>query len=177
MESLKDYNIEIAKLKLGHNEANFKIDNNFFNLKANSLISESNINVHLDIFKKEGLLTFGYIFKGTINTQCDVCLDAFEMPVSGEEKIFYKITETPKESDDEFIYIDDKVFEINVYDSIYEIICTSLPMVKTCEKNAVKPKMCNPQMLKYIANSDNENDEEVKITTSSIKDNFNKLKN
>lgn len=169
METLKDYNIEIAKLKSGQNEVNFKIEDSFFNLKANSLISQGSINVHLDIFKKEGLLNFKFTFSGTINTQCDICLDSFEMPVSGEELIFYKISEIPKESDDEFIYIDDNVLEINVYDNIYEIICTSLPMVKSCEKNSLSPKNCNPQMLKYINNGNND---EVIVTTNSIKDNL-----
>lgn len=173
---LKDYNIEIAKLKTGHNEANFIVDHNFFNLKANSLISEGNINVHLDIIKKEGLLTFAFLFDGTISTQCDVCLDTFEMQINGKETIFFKIVDTPKESDDELVYIDENVLEINVYDYIYDIICTSLPIAKSCEKNSSTPKQCNPQMLKYIANSDDEN-EEIKITTKTIKDNFNNLKN
>lgn len=174
MYSLKDYSIEIAKLKLGNNEANFLIDNNFFNLKANSLISEGSINVHLNIFKKEGLLNFGFKISGTINTECDICLDKFEMPVNGEETIFFKIVETPKESDNEMVYIDDSVLEINVYDYIYDIICTLLPMVKTCEKNAINTKQCNQQMLKYISNSEDESDE-IKITTNSIKDNLKKL--
>lgn len=173
---LKDYNIVFAKLKTGNNEADFKVDNNFFSLKANSLISEGNINVHLNILKKEGLLTFAFSFKGTINTQCDICLDTFEMPVNGEETIFFKIVETPKESDDEWVYIDESVTEINVYDYIYDIICTSLPIAKTCEKNSTSPKKCNPQMLKYITNND-DNDDEIKITTDSIKDNLNNLNN
>ncbi|MCC6721290.1 MAG: DUF177 domain-containing protein [Bacteroidia bacterium] len=170
---LKDYNIEIAKIKSGHSEVNFNIDRNFFSLKANSLISDGNISVLLNIFKKEGLFSFKFSVKGTISTQCDICLDDIEMLIEGEETIFYKITETPKQSDDEFVYIDDSIFKINVYDNIYEIICTTVPMVKSCEKNSLTPKSCNPQMLKYISNNNDDNDEK-KITTNSIKDNLNR---
>jgi len=157
VSSLKDYNIDFVKLKLGHHDFNFKIDDSFFRLKVNSLIESGNLIVHILLDKKERLMNLNFNFEGTIQTECDTCLDIIDLPIKGNESIVLKIEETPKESDGEIIYLGPNDISFNVYDSIYEFICISKPMTKTCSESADTKKKCNPQMLKYLSESKDEN--------------------
>ncbi len=156
MDSLKEYNIDFVKLKLGQHAFNFKIDNSFFKLKENSLVEQGDVDVHLLIDKKERLMNFTFTFEGIVETECNRCLDSIKIPVSGKESIVIKITEEPKESDGEIFYIGPHEISFNVYDQIYEFICTSIPMSTTCLDNADGEKQCNPDMLKFLSESDEE---------------------
>ena len=156
MDSLKEYNIDFVKLNFGQHDFNYKIDDTFFDLKENSLIERGAVNVHLHLDKKERIMNLTFNFEGIIETDCDVCLDIFDLPVKGKESLVVKITEEPKESDGEIIYLGPNDISFNVYDPIYEFICTSIPMVKTCKDNAGGKKQCNPQMLKFLSESKDE---------------------
>jgi len=156
VNSLKDYNIEFVKLKLGHHDFNYTIDNSFFDLKEYSLVEKGLVNVHLLIDKKERLMNLTFTFEGILQTECDKCLDTIDLPVSGHETIVIKITEEPKESDGEIIYLGPNDISFNVYDSIYEIICISIPMSKTCKDDVSGKKECNPEMLKFLSESKDE---------------------
>jgi len=153
VSSLKDYTIEFVKLKLGLHDFNYTVDNSFFDLKENSLVEKGQVNVHLNIDKKERLMNLNFAFEGIIQTECDKCLNVFDLPVQGTESLIVKITEEPKESDSEIIYLGVNDISFNVYDSIYEIICISIPMIKTCADDASGEKQCNPEMLKFLSES------------------------
>lgn len=173
MDSLKNYNIDFVKLKLGQHNFDYEIDDSFFSIKENSLIEQGKVNVHLLIDKKERLMNLYFKVEGIIRTECDKCLDTIDLPVKGVESIVIKIVEEPKESDGEIIYLGPNDISFNVYDYIYEIICTSIPMTKTCKDSATKSKVCNPEMLKFLSESNNET-----IATESQTDpRWDKLKN
>ncbi len=157
MDSLANYSIEFVKLKLGHNNFDYKISDAFFSLKENSLFQQGSVNVHLNIDRKERLINLDFKVDGIVKSECDVCLDSLDLTVNGAETIVIKISDEPKESDGEIIYLSPNDLSINVYDYIYEIICTCIPMVKTCENNANKVKACNAEMLNFLSASSEEN--------------------
>lgn len=156
MDSIKNYNIDFVKLKLGQEHFDFQIEDSFFGLKENALIEHGNVNVHLLIDKKERLMNLDFTIEGIVSTECDVCLDVFNLPIQGNESIVIKIVDEPKESDGEIIYLGPNEISFNVYDIIYEVICINVPMTKACEDNAGKPKLCNPDMLNFLSKSNSE---------------------
>lgn len=153
MDALKNYNIDFVKLKLGEHAFDFEIDDSFFSLKENSLIDEGKLNVHLHLDKKERLMNLHFSINGMVLTNCDICLDAFELPVDGQDDLVVKIVEEPKESDSEIVYLSPQEIALNVYDFIYEIICTQIPLSKSCALSHPKPKPCNPQMLQFLSDN------------------------
>ncbi len=173
MDSLANYSIEFVKLKLGHNNFDFKISDAFFSLKENSLFQQGSVDVHLNIDRKERLMNFDFSVEGMVKTECDICLDAFDLTVKGAESIVIKISDEPKESDGEIIYLSPNDISINIYDYIYEIICTSIPMAKTCKDNAFKTKACNAEMLTFLSTT---NEEKPNIETQTDP-RWDKLKN
>ncbi len=154
VDSLKNYDIDFVKLKFGQHSFDYEIDDSFFSVKDHSLVKQGNVNVHLLIDKKDRLMNFTFSIEGIVITECDVCLDSFDLPVKGTESIVIKIVEEPLESDGEIIYLGPNAVSFNVYDHIYEIICTNIPMTKTCKDNAGKLKACNPEMLKFLSEKD-----------------------
>jgi len=173
VDSLRNYEIDFVKLKLGQHHFDYKIDDSFFGLKENSLIEHGKVNVHLLIDKKDRLMNLTFTIEGIVMTDCDICLDAFNLPINGIELIAIKIVDEPKESDGEIIYLGPNAISFNVYDHIYEIICTCMPMTKTCKNNTPKNKLCNPQMLKFLSES-NDSSQNIEKNTDPRWD---KLKN
>ena len=173
MDSLKNYNIEFVKLKQGEHKFDYKIDDSFFSLKEHSLIEQGNINVHLLIDKKERLMNLHFSLDGIIKTDCDVCLDNFDLQIEGTDELVVKIVEEPKVSDSEIMYLSPHDISFNVYDTIYEIICVQVPMLKTCEANSKNHKTCNQEMLKFLSDNNKNDQEENEITDPR----WDKLKN
>ena len=91
MDSLKNYDIDFVKLKLGEHNFDYKIDDSFFSVKENSLIEHGNVDVHLIIDKKDRLMNLDFAIEGIVKTECDVCLDSFDLPVKNAESIIIKI--------------------------------------------------------------------------------------
>lgn len=159
MDSLKNYEVDFVKLKLGQHDISFKIDDSFFTLKEHSLIEKGNVDVHLHIDKKERLMNFTFSIEGTVQVECDTCLDPFDLPVKQTESIVLKISEDGGDSDGEIIYLKPHEISFNVYDHIYELIVISMPLSKTCADSADGNKQCNQQMLAYLSGSTEEVDE------------------
>jgi uncharacterized metal-binding protein YceD (DUF177 family) len=157
VNSLKDYDISFVKLKPGEHHFSYEIEDAFFRIKEPSLIEQGNVNVHLILDKKERLMNLSFQFEGIIKTDCDVCLDPFNLPIKGNDTFVVKIVDIPQESDTEILYLGPNDSSFNIYDNIYELICTSIPMTKSCKDNAGKPKECNPDMLKFLLESNSEN--------------------
>lgn len=157
VDSLKDYNVDFVKLKLGQHSFNYRISDSFFKIKEHSLIEQGEIDVHLLIDKKERLMNLTFTFQGKVRTDCDICLDSIQLPVKGEETMVVKIVEQPRESDSEILYLGPNDISFNIYDPVYEFICTSLPLSKACRDDISGTKVCNPAMLKFLSESKEEN--------------------
>lgn len=132
MQSLKEYEIEFIKLKLGDHQFEYHLDADFF--KAfNSSLSTNDVTVKLLFHKSETMFTLTFDFWGKLTTECDRCLSELELPVSGKSTLLVKITEYPLENEDDMIYISSSDYKLNVAQHIYDYVSLSVPIKKTCE--------------------------------------------
>ena len=101
MKGLKTYFIPFIGLKQGIHHFTYKIDENFFSCFSDSLIKKGKINVELDFDKKENFFVLNFMIKGTVNVECDRCLDYFDMPISSNNKIVVKYDEELRNQNDQ----------------------------------------------------------------------------
>jgi uncharacterized protein len=159
MKSKKEFCISFIGLKLGSHEFQYEINDTFFEDIDYSIIQHGKVHVRLNLDKKETMMVGDFSLSGMISTNCDRCNDLMDLPVKGAYKIIYKFGS--ESSDDEtLIVLDPDAYEIELKETIYELLTVSLPakMIHNSGK-------CNPEMVellkKYIVTpSEPENDED-----------------
>lgn len=144
MKSKKEYIIPFIGLKLGFHEFEFEVHDSFFEEKDYSIIHKGNVNVKLILEKKETMMIGEFTISGSVLTDCDRCTDTVEVPVKGQYRLVFKFDTEP--SDDETLVVlhpDD--YEIDLNDTIYELISVSLPT------RLIHPKgECNEEMMELL---------------------------
>lgn len=97
MKALISYKIPFSGLKKGIHHFDFKIDKAFFKNFEDSLINNSNLNIHLAFDKQPRMFVLDFDFEGTVQTVCDRCADNFDLPINGQQQFIIKMREIPGE--------------------------------------------------------------------------------
>ena len=86
--------VQFSGLESGRYEYNYTLDNSFFERFKNEELREGEVNFAVVLEKRERLLMFNFAFHGVVKTICDRCLGELEVPVSGEETLCVKFSDT-----------------------------------------------------------------------------------
>jgi uncharacterized metal-binding protein YceD (DUF177 family) len=152
---LADFNIDLNRIKGDSETFNFEINNVFFELKNQSLYNQGEISVELKVEKLNNTVTFDYTIKGKLASSCERCLRDIHLKVDVSEKDVYKIIYTEQlENMDYTISASHPV--VNVYDSIYDFICLSLPFRKLCVNSIEQLENCE---INLESKDESENDD------------------
>ena len=146
MDKMKEYDIEFIKLKLGEHHFEYHLDDNFF--KAfNSSLSAEDIKVDLLFTKSNTMFTLVFEVSGKVGLECDRCLSPIQLPIRDQHTVIVKVTEFPMESEDDLIYIGTHEYKINIAQHLYDFVCLSIPIKKTCSDVG---KVCDPTVTSNI---------------------------
>lgn len=150
MDSLQEYALPIDGLRLGVHEFGFKVDRSFFEAFENSAIGESNFEVQLTLEKRPNLFVLNFYIQGTIQTECDRCLEVFDLPIEGSHELLVKYAAEASE-EMEVIYIQPETRVLNVARFVYEFIHLTVPMVKNHDASGGE---CDPDILNILEGQD-----------------------
>jgi uncharacterized metal-binding protein YceD (DUF177 family) len=176
IESLKQFIIPFIGLKTGAHVFQFRVNDAFFEELEYSIIHSGELTVDLVLDKKETMLIGDFTIQGAILKECDRCNDLLKMPISGEYQIVFKFgTET---SDDEtLVVLHPDSYELDLKETIYELITISLPSRTIHEEGD-----CNEEMIaalkEYLVNpeDDFEKDDSKEKNEINIDPRWSKLK-
>jgi uncharacterized protein len=158
MDSFKTFDIHFVGLKNGIHRFEYQIDETFFELFENSIITNGNFTVALELKKNDLLFELHFSFKGLSEFICERCLDNLNFDFDFEETFVIKqVSELPEEDFyDEIEYILMNETKINVAEPIYEFLTLSVPMI--VQHDDIQD--CNPEFIKklneFAANSNEE---------------------
>jgi uncharacterized metal-binding protein YceD (DUF177 family) len=111
-------------------------------------VTSAGLNIRLDI-------------SGTLQVECDRCLEAFDMPIDASYDLVVKYGDktTPHDEADDVITIgtDDDFLDLSQH--IYEYVVLSLPARRVHPDTPDGQPGCDPEMLSHILISDDEDDE------------------
>ncbi len=168
MNSLNTYKIPLNGLKEGDYQYSYTINKYFFSTFPESEIQDAALEIEILLSKKTAVLNLEIELKGTVNIQCDRCLDLFDYPVNYRAKLYVKFGD--KNSDlsdaDETITLAHSEYELELSQHLYDYIMLSLPYKKVHPTDENGESTCNEKMLDEIekfGNTDNPSEEKKEI--------------
>ncbi|MEZ4935860.1 MAG: DUF177 domain-containing protein [Saprospiraceae bacterium] len=156
MNVLDQFSIPVSGLSNGLHGYEFSIDKDFFDAFEESPIEEGSVQVHFDFDKREDMYVLLFSFEGEVQVTCDRCLDPFSLPIEDRQSLLVKFDDEPWE-DADVVFIQKGTQMLNVAKYIYEFINLAVPMTKTHDDAG---EDCNPDMLKYLEQPEEEEAEE-----------------
>lgn len=149
---LKKYSLYFRSLAIGVHEFKYIIDSKFFEYFPQSEINEGKIKVKVTITVQTNSLSLEIKMKGEVKTQCDLCLEEFDLPIKYKTQLFVDFGEKSSDITD----IDEKMTiafsenEIDLSQHFYEYVHLSLPTKRRHKKDENGNSQCNPEMLEKI---------------------------
>ncbi len=150
MENLKHYILHFSGLSLGEHKFQYDISDDFFAAFENTEIEQAAINVVLTLEKQERMLILHFDLNGSINVMCDRCLDRFDFPIKGNERLIVKIGEVWEEENEEVILIPEHEHTVDISGFIYDILILMLPIRVIHPEDENGKSDCNPDILEKI---------------------------
>lgn len=164
MAAGREYIIQFVGLGVGKHEYEFDIKDKFFEQRDYSEIKRANIKVNLELLKQSAMMSLTFKVSGTVNVNCDLCTDEFDLPIEGEYKLIVKVGGSDAtEEDDDIITIAANEHELDLEQYIYEYIVLSLPIKREHPKDKKGNYTCNKETLEKLQNYiiENEPDEQT----------------
>jgi len=145
-----DFVIPFSGLNIGNHQFVFKIDDKFFDNFEYSEIKKGNVNVVLELEKQEQMLILDFDIEGTLHVMCDRCLDSYDQPIAGQERLIVKFGEQPEEESDEIVIIPVGQYQFDVSQYIYEYINLLLPYRLVHPEDENGKSLCDPEVIKKL---------------------------
>lgn len=167
MQNRKEYSIQFVGLSIGGHLYEYTIDDKFFEDLDYSEIKKSNIGLKVNLLKQSTMMILQFEISGTIKTECDRCMEEFDLPIGGNYKLIVKIggSDTGDEEDDDIITIPANEYELDLSQYIYEYIMLSIPIKRIHPDDLQGHTTCNKEMLKKLNTFLIEEEKEEEKTT------------
>jgi uncharacterized metal-binding protein YceD (DUF177 family) len=156
MDALVQYNLPVSGLHDGIHQFDYEVDTEFFKHFENALIEVADIKLRLYFDKRPSLYVLTFEFSGTVQTECDRCLEVFDLPIEGTEVLMIKFSDEVSEEGD-VVYIPRGTLELDVSKYVYDYICLGFPIHKTHDDAGLE---CDPEMMKYLEPNEEEEEPE-----------------
>ena len=127
MIQLKEYTIPFVGLKQGLHRFKYEIDNTFFEHFEYDEFNAASITIDLEFNKKATLLELEFKASGTVNVNCDVTNEPFDLPVEDDFFLVIKFGQEFNDENEELLIIPHGEYEVNVQQYIYELIVLGVP--------------------------------------------------
>lgn len=150
MSNKSKYRIEYKQLEKGKHTINYKIDRFFFELFNYSEINNGLINVDIELKNNGNLFIADIHLNGFIKTECDICLEEFDLEIENKFNLFFKFTEEELDDEDDVIYISPNDDFIDFSKHLYDYIILSLPIKKVHPLNSKGERVCSLEVLKQL---------------------------
>jgi len=176
VKELREFNIDIFKLKDGLYDFEFDVKDDFFEFFNFGLIETGEAKAIVEFHKSETLIDMTIKVRGKVELICDRTLEPFDFPIDTENKILFKFGEKDEEVSDEILVIDRNTQRLNIAQHVYDFISLSVPM-KKIHPRFLQTEDEHPEEEATLIYSSQEIEEELKNTIEEIDPRWNALKN
>ncbi len=127
MKSISKHKIEFAGLKIGKHQFNFELNKEFFENFSFFDFNNINLCVVVDLTKKSTLLELNFHAKGSVNVNCDMTNEPFDMPFNKEDFLVVKFGQEYNDEDNEILVLPYGEHKVILDQYLYELVMLSLP--------------------------------------------------
>ncbi len=146
------YQIQHSSLEKGLHDFDFKVDKALFDRFENDEVQNPDIAVHVALDKRNHEYILDITADGTIDLQCDRCLDYFTHTVDAHQRLVMRLAEeTEFDLDEDFVTLDRDSNSVDIAYLIFETIVLSLPLKRVHPLDGNGEYTCNSEVTKYIA--------------------------
>jgi len=157
----QEYIIDYKTLESGVYEFDYHIDKDFFSMFDEPMAQDGDADVHATIRVSSAGISIRFDISGTLQVECDRCLETFGMPIDATYDLVVKYGDktTPHDEADDVITIgaDDDFLDLSQH--IYEYVVLSLPARRVHPDTPDGQPGCDPEMLSHILITDDEDEE------------------
>ncbi len=159
-----DVKIEFSGLKSGVYKYNFLLNKLFFSRFKNESLQDGEVAFEVTMQKSERLLVFDFSFLGCISSVCDRCLKPLEIPVSGNETLYVKFSNTEISEDENIVVLSENEYQIDLSQIMYEYVVTVLPMRHIHPDDYNGMSTCDRDMMGLLQKMQEKNEKDKEIT-------------
>jgi len=158
MDAMAPFRIPVATLKADQASFEWKLGPEFLAIFDDQHVTENALfTANMDLERSAGITTLYFRIHGIVDTICDRCTAAIQMPVLGEYQIIVKFGD-PAETTDEVVFVHPEAAELNVANHIYDFALLSIPISRRIEGcDSLQERPCDMTVLSYLSEK-NEND-------------------
>ncbi|GAA4273669.1 DUF177 domain-containing protein [Aquimarina gracilis] len=127
MIQLKEYTIPFVGLKQGLHQFEYRIDNTFFEHFEYDEFNAAAVKIDLEFNKKTTLLELQFKATGTVNINCDLTNEPFDLPIENDFFLVVKFGDEYNDENEELLILPHGEYEVNVQQYIYELIVLAMP--------------------------------------------------
>lgn len=153
MENLSAFSLPIGGLRTGTHRFEFTLDREFFAQIPDSIVSDGDVKAIVELDKQATMYILEFDLEGTVRTDCDRCLQPFDLPIDVQQRLTLKFGEGPEDADVEYIQRDESRF--NVAPFCYEFTVLDIPMSKTHDD---ADQDCDPEMIEHLERASSQTD-------------------
>ena len=160
MATISEFVIPLLGLYNGIHVYEFDIDQEFFTHFEMSKIKEATLQLELTLEKRDALVTLDFICEGSFKAICDRCTQEIDIPIDFEERLYIKYGEASDSSDEDIIWLDMHASEVDLTDTVYELIHVHLPIINRVDCESENFARCDKDALAVINNQDESDEQE-----------------
>ena len=175
MKAFKEYTIPFVGLKQGIHQFEYKISNDFLALFDFEEYNSTNVRVQLEFNKKNTFFELNFKAKGSVNVNCDVTTEPFDLPISNELFLVVKFGAEFNDENEDILVIPHGEYELNVSQYIYECIVLAVPSKRV--HPGVEDGSLQSDILEHLENLAPKEKKESVNNEEEIDPRWNKLKN
>ena len=127
MKSISIHKIEFAGLKVGKHQFSFELNKEFFENFSFFDFNNISLKVDIDLIKKSNLLELNFYAKGSVNVNCDMTNEPFDMSFDKEDFLVVKFGQEYNDEDNEILVLPFGEHKIILDQYLYELVILSLP--------------------------------------------------
>lgn len=131
-----------------------ELGNTFFEDFKNEEIKGGKVTFDVKAERIEGVMMFTFVFEGEVDTECDRCLGAMMVRVSGEEHMTVRFSDSETTDDENAVVLPESADELDLSPWLYEYVAVRVPMQHTHTDGE-----CDPEMVKYLVDEERPHDE------------------
>lgn len=155
MGNKREFEIAFVGLKPGVHVYQYNIGDSFFEKYGIQDFDQCNSSVKLSLEKHSGFMQLHFDISGTVNVDCDRCGNPLTKDLWDEFDLIVKLVDEPEvmnnqEEDPDVYYIGRTESYLFVSDWIYEFVCLSVPLQRTCEVDDKGNSNCNPLVIEKL---------------------------
>ena len=141
--------IPLHGLTRGGQEFDFELTDAFLEGFSRDVVEGLDCHTRLVAEQKGGWIEIHCTVTGQAKVECDRCLDELLMPVDIDEQLTIRFDAEPDEvvnEDDNVIILREGTAEMDFAQTLYDLICVSLPMQKVHPEGE-----CNPAAISHLS--------------------------